>query len=152
MSFTNRKFLLVTTLLESNLYISKKWLLFVSDASFLNKTHERSFVKRSTGCLSSVCTLIIFYSLVCSCMRLWVSFTKKGSFLAWWYGQSPLMLWVRISIKARCTTLCDRVCQWLATGRWFSLGPPVTSTNKTDSHDTTEILLKVALNTIKQTN
>ena len=65
---------------------------------------------------------------------------------------SPLMLWVRISIKARCTTLCDKVCQWLATGRWFSPGPPVSSTNKTDHHDITEILLKMALNTIKQTN
>ena len=39
--------------------------------------------------------------------------------------------------------------QWLATDRWFSLGPPVSSTNKTDGHDITEILLKVALNTIK---
>ena len=43
------------------------------------------------------------------------------------------------------------VCQWLATGRWFSLGPPVSS-NKTDHHNITEILLKVALNTIKQTS
>ena len=33
-----------------------------------------------------------------------------------------------------------------------SLGPPVSSTNETDHHDITEILLKVALNTIKQTN
>jgi hypothetical protein len=32
--------------------------------------------------------------------------------------------------RARCTTLCDKVCQWLATGRWFSPGPPVSSTNK----------------------
>jgi hypothetical protein len=63
---------------------------------------------------------------------------------------SPLMLWVRISIRARCTTLCDKVCQWLVTGRWFSPGPPVSSTNKTDRHDITEILLKVTLNTIKQ--
>ena len=65
---------------------------------------------------------------------------------------SPLMLWVRISIRARCTTLYDKVCQWLATGRWFSPGPLVSSTNKTDCHDITEIMLKVALNTIKQTN
>jgi hypothetical protein len=36
---------------------------------------------------------------------------------------SPLMLWVRISIRARCTTLCDKVCQWLAIGQWFSPGP-----------------------------
>ena len=49
------------------------------------------------------------------------------------------------------TTLCDHVCQWLATGRLFSLGPPASSTNKTVRHDITEILLKVALNTIKQT-
>ena len=44
-----------------------------------------------------------------------------------------------------------KVCQWLATGRWFSPDPPVSSTNKTDRHNITEILLKVVLNTIKQT-
>jgi hypothetical protein len=33
----------------------------------------------------------------------------------------------------------------------FSLGTPVSSTNKTDRHDITEILLKVALNTITLT-
>ena len=54
--------------------------------------------------------------------------------------------------QGRCTTVCDKVCQWLATGQWFSQGPLVSSTNKTDHHDITEILLKVALNTIKQTN
>jgi hypothetical protein len=34
----------------------------------------------------------------------------------------------------------------------FSPGTPVSSTNKTDRQDITEIVLKVALNTIKQTN
>jgi hypothetical protein len=38
------------------------------------------------------------------------------------------------------------------TGLWFSPDPPVSSTNKTDRQDITEILLKVALNTIKQTS
>ena len=38
-------------------------------------------------------------------------------------------------------------CQWLATAWGFS---PVYSTNKTDRHDVTELLLKVALYTIKQ--
>ena len=47
-------------------------------------------------------------------------------------------------------TLCDKGFQWLATGQWFSLGTPVSSTNKTDCHDITEILLKVALNNINQ--
>ena len=42
------------------------------------------------------------------------------------------------------TTLCDNVCP--PTGRWIF---PVSSTNKTDRHDITEILLKVALNTNK---
>ena len=40
----------------------------------------------------------------------------------------------------------------LATGRWLSPGPRVSFTNKSDRHDITEILLKVALNTAKQTN
>ena len=61
-----------------------------------------------------------------------------------------------VSLKPRSwrgvldTTLYDKVCQWLATGLWFSLGTPVSSTNKTDHHDLTEILLKVASNTINQ--
>jgi len=63
---------------------------------------------------------------------------------------SSLKLWVRIPLKRGVldTTLCDKVCQWLTTGRLFSPGTPVSSTNKTDSHDITEILLKVELNTI----
>jgi hypothetical protein len=63
------------------------------------------------------------------------------------------MLWVRISMRAKCTTLFNKVCQWLATGWWFSPGPPVSSTNKTDRQDITEILLKMALKpSNKQTN
>jgi precorrin-6B methylase 2 len=46
-----------------------------------------------------------------------------------------------------CVQHYVKVCQRLATGRWFSPGSPVSSTNKTDRHDITEILLKVALNT-----
>ena len=60
------------------------------------------------------------------------------------------MLWVRIALMWGVidTTLCDKVCQWLAAGWWLSLGTPVSSTNKTECHNITEILLKVALNTI----
>jgi len=79
--------------------------------------------------------------------------SNQGPSWSWSYGSwiysylcnmclSPLMLWVRILLRVRCTTLCDKVCQWLATGLW------VWSTNKTDHHDIAEILLKVALNTI----
>ena len=66
---------------------------------------------------------------------------------------SPLTLWDRTPLRRGVldTTLCDKDCQWLAAGGWFSQGNPVSSTNKTDRHDITEILLKVALNTINQT-
>ena len=50
--------------------------------------------------------------------------------------------------KSRCTALCDKACQSLSTGRWFSPGILVPTATKTDHHDITEILLKVALNTI----
>ena len=46
------------------------------------------------------------------------------------------------------TTLYDKVCQRLAAGRWIYMGTSISSTEKTDRHDITEILLKVALNTI----
>ena len=86
-----------------------------------------------------------------------------GPLWPWWYGSwiynylcnqypSSLMLYVRISMRARYTTLCDKVCHWLPTSWWFFPGPLLSSTNNTDRHDITEILLKVALNTIKQTN
>ena len=69
---------------------------------------------------------------------------------------SPLKLRVRTPFMARWrvldTPLCDKVCQWLTTSRWFSPDTPVSSTNKTDRHDITEILLKVALKTINQLN
>jgi hypothetical protein len=42
-----------------------------------------------------------------------------------------------------------KLVSWLATGRWFT---PVSSTNKADRYDMTEILLKVALNTITITS
>ena len=64
------------------------------------------------------------------------------------------LTWVRTPLRwGVCnTTLCDKVCQWLTTGRWFSPCPLVSSTNKTDRHDITEMLLKVALSTIQPTN
>jgi hypothetical protein len=42
-------------------------------------------------------------------------------------------------------------CQWLAVGWWFCPGTLVSSTNKSDFHNITEILLKVALNIITLT-
>ena len=62
----------------------------------------------------------------------------------------PLTLWVQILLRwgVLDTALCDIICQWLVVDQWFSLGTPLSSTNKTDSHDITELVLKVALNTV----
>jgi hypothetical protein len=102
-------------------------------------------------------------------MSIWIFITtahysiycNQGPSWSWSYGSwiynylcnqclSPLTLWVRSQFMRAVqeTTLCDKVCQWLATGRWFSPGTPVSSTNKTDSHDISEILLKVTLHSI----
>jgi hypothetical protein len=77
--------------------------------------------------------------------RMVIGFTTTNQCL------SPLKLWVRTPLWRGVldTTLCDKVCQWLAAGRWFSSGTPISSTNKTDRHLIAEILLKVALDTIK---
>jgi hypothetical protein len=63
---------------------------------------------------------------------------------------SPLTLWVWIPLRWGVfdTTLCDKVCQWLAAGQWFSPGKLFFYTDKTDHHVMTEIFLKVALKTI----
>ena len=70
--------------------------------------------------------------------------------IVWQLDLQLPVLWVRIPLRRGVldTTLCDKVCLWLATGQWFSL---VSSTNKTDCHVITDILLKVALNTITLT-
>ena len=46
------------------------------------------------------------------------------------------------------TTYCHNVCQWPAADPRFSLDALVSYINKSDRHDMTDILLKVALNTI----
>ena len=65
---------------------------------------------------------------------------KSWSYGSWIYHYlcnqclSPLTLWVRIPHRQGVsdTTLCDKVCQWLAAGRWLSPDTPVSFTNKID--------------------
>ena len=83
-------------------------------------------------------TLASFSDLFCSaCMYILSNI---------FYWKNVICLYILLE-----TTLCEKVCQWLAISRWFFPGTPVSSTNKTDHYDITEILLKVALNTINQT-
>ena len=95
--------------------------------------------------------LVHFISSSCSCYNedclALRPFINMVAFIRHVFG--TLMLWVRISLMRGVldTTLCDKVCQWLAEGQWFSPSAPVSFTNKTDN-DIAEILLKVVLNTI----
>ena len=92
------------------------------------------------------------------CRRIFKFIQLPGAVVVLWIYNylciqylSPQTLWVRIIWGVLDTTLCEKVCQWLAAGRWFSPSTPVSSTNKTDRHDMTEILLKVVLSTIALT-
>jgi hypothetical protein len=86
------------------------------------------------GRMCNAIYLVIFLLLSVD-LLIWTGRVGVGSW-PWSHGSgiynylwnqclSPLMLWVRISIRTRSRTLCDKVCQWLAAGRWFSPGPPV---------------------------
>jgi hypothetical protein len=76
--------------------------------------------------------------------------TNKDKLIMKLSGAVTISIWTK-KVVWTCTTLYDKFCQWLATGGWFSPGTLVSSTNKTDRHAITEICLKMALLTIKQT-
>jgi len=85
---------------------------------------------------------IIIKGCHCGCDSMVVVFTTTYAFSA--YHHYNCELESRSWRGALDTTLCDKVCQWLATGRWFYPGTSVSSTNKTDRHDVDELLFKVA--------
>ena len=106
--------------------------------------------------LDCITVINTFYSINTFLFNFYIQLT--GPSWSWSYGSLiynylcnqcllSLTLWVPSPLMRSVigTTLCDKVCQWLATGRWFSPGTQVSSTNKTDRHDIIEILLKVAL-------
>ena len=108
-------------------------------------------------CFSSECTCIILDNGCSSVPSVFLS-TSKFIFRGCHVHDRivvgfkvPITTKVMSSNPVHDEVLHDKVCQWLATGQWFSPGTPVSSTNKTDRHDIAEILLKVVLNTINQT-
>jgi hypothetical protein len=82
-----------------------------------------------------------------------VLYQSDGGWLYPWdilfYNNNNIKLLIYIIID---TTLCDKVWQWLEVDRLLSPSISVSSNNQTDFHDITEILLKVALNTITLTH
>jgi hypothetical protein len=94
----------------------------------------------STSCLSQP-----------TCHSLNISVLKSWSNGSWIYNYlcnrciSPLKVRILPMRDVLDTALCHKVSQWLAAGRRFSQGTPVSSPNNTDGHDIIEILLKVEL-------
>jgi hypothetical protein len=78
----------------------------------------------------SICVCLGFFFILF--FRFWAALSWWWSYISWIYNYlcnqclSPLMLWVWVPFIAgvRDTILCDQVCQWLATGRWFSPWTP----------------------------
>jgi hypothetical protein len=61
-------------------------------------------------------------------MVVWFTTTFAISAYHYWRCEFEPRSWR----GALYTTLCDKVCQWFATGLWFSPGTSFSSTNKTD--------------------
>ena len=77
-----------------------------------------------------------------------IRWIREGSSLSWSYScwiynyicnqyLSPQKLWVWNRWSVLDTTLCDKVCQLLATDWWFSLGTPISHTNYTQDESCT---------------
>ena len=117
-------------------------------------------------CISSPCQYILFSTFAMHCrsslkiiyVHIFFFQTLNVMFLYNSYKPITNTMWISArlcKLQKRCIRLApasDKVYQLLVHGRWFSPGTPASSTTKTIRHDIAEILLKVALNTINQSN
>ena len=84
----------------------------------------------------------------------WVDVWQVGGFLRVLRFPSPIKLTAQYDwniIESGIKRHTPIQIGWCATGLSFSVATPVSSTNKTDSHEISEIFLKVALNNIHWT-
>jgi hypothetical protein len=146
--------ILITLLVSSN---SSKYrvCLYLEDMEWqhghLKNKKKLSYIERYYGYLRSVCIRCL--AVIADIMFL-IPTVPEGIVIVWLLDL-PVQAVHNITNVVSSYPIYGEVysiqlCQWLMTGRWFSLGTPVSSTNKTDRHDTTEILLKVVLNNINQ--
>jgi hypothetical protein len=131
---------------SSNVSVS---VLFPFRSSLKEKTYCKPCWYNKSWNISVV--LIHTFLHVLMLKSLIFSYWLVGWFYSWSYGSwiynyqcnlcpSPLILWVRIPLRTSCATLCYKVYQWLAAGRWFSPGTPVWSARKTDRHDIVKLI------------
>ena len=94
-------------------------------------------------CFHQIALLVVFFfeSHTIPVLIYCITISKLGKvnivflFICFWSRWNPCEFENRSWRGVLNTTLWDKVCQWLATDRWFSPGTPVSSTNKFDSHD-----------------
>jgi hypothetical protein len=94
-------------------------------------------------CFHQIALLVVFFfeSHTIPVLICCITISKLGKvnivflFICFWSRWNPCEFEHRSWRGVLDTTLWDKVCQWLATDRWFSPGTLVSSTNKFDSHD-----------------
>ena len=84
---------------------------------------------------TAIKTLFLYFNL---CLKRKVGWSLMFIYIHMTFLNDAYGLRIRRSWRGVLdTTLCDKFCQLLAVGRWFSPGTPVFSTNKTCRHDMT---------------
>jgi hypothetical protein len=78
--------------------------------------------------------------------RMVVGFTTTCEICHHWICEFESRSWRSIPN----TSLCDKVCQWLVTGRWFSLVTQVSSTNKTDLQEVDNFLWVINITLVSE--
>ena len=89
------------------------------------------------------------------CRNFYLCWGASVIVIVWWLDLQLHMQAVRIitnvvswnPAQARYTryNIMWSICLWIAAGRWFSLSTPISSNNKADHHDITEMLLNMAV-------
>ena len=131
-------------------------ILFIYYCYSFNLTYRYIKYKYATYAVDQICLLRM--CLGCSVLfRALYCFQSLSSTPCQNFRQNCKIYFVQLSpyYKARATKchpsckvdtpLCDKVYQLLTAGLWFSPGTPVSSTNKSDRHDITEIVLNTIL-------
>jgi hypothetical protein len=116
-------------------------VIYIVAVSFIGGRNGSTRRKPSICCKSL--TNFITYNTSTSTHKLIVQKGPLWLYGSWIYNYlcnqylSSITLYVRIPLRRGVlnTTLCDKVCQWLAADRWFSPGTPISTTNKTDRHN-----------------
>ena len=136
----------------NSIFVFFSTLTYYSSAVMYEKTKNHHLLTMLVKYIYWICDMLCFFNG--SNLRPYhTTFFKNGpvwSYVSWIYNYlrnqclSLLSMWLWNPLKGDVLdiTFCDKVHQWLLTGRWIS---QVSSTNKTGLQVITEIVLKVAL-------